>query len=241
MYPDEVLSHIEASPGSAQVGSVVAVVPDRPYNPPEELFVLLLPAQGVFMRMFRHAPGVDPAGAVHPLQQLLIREVRWLHGRAPAAPYRVVEGAKFACLRVYDILTNINPPINADGTTLAPRSAASGPQAPTRERMLTAPAPPVCIRTRAQICGAIYAIGGTGGTTAFLEKGEPFRERSPQHSVSTKGFVPCASQPMGPSFLRTALESANREGGLRHDGTGGAQRGDRSAHRGGVRLPHRCE
>ena len=41
--------------------------------------------------------------------------------------------------------------------------------------------------------------------TAFLEKGEPFRESSPQHSVSTKGFVPCASQPVGPSSLRTAL------------------------------------
>jgi hypothetical protein len=43
--------------------------------------------------------------------------------------------------------------------------------------------------------------------TAFLEKGEPFRESSPQHSVSTKGFVPCASQPVGPSSLRTALEA----------------------------------
>src|SRR5215204_1854910 len=31
--------------------------------------------------------------------------------------------------------------------------------------------------------------------TAFLEKGEPLRERSPQHSVSTKGLGPCASQP----------------------------------------------
>jgi hypothetical protein len=44
-------------------------------------------------------------------------------------------------------------------------------------------------------------------TTAFLEKGEPFRESSPQHSVSTKGFVPCASQPVGPSSLRTALRA----------------------------------
>src|SRR5215217_1184389 len=32
-------------------------------------------------------------------------------------------------------------------------------------------------------------------STAFLERGEPFRARSPQHSVSTKGLAPCASQP----------------------------------------------
>src|SRR5215204_4489227 len=42
-------------------------------------------------------------------------------------------------------------------------------------------------------------------TTAFLEKGEPFRERSPQHSVITTGLAPFASQPMGPSSLKTAL------------------------------------
>jgi catechol 2,3-dioxygenase-like lactoylglutathione lyase family enzyme len=36
--------------------------------------------------------------------------------------------------------------------------------------------------------------------TAFLEKGEPCRERSPQHSVCTKGLGPCASQP-GDHFL----------------------------------------
>jgi hypothetical protein len=42
-------------------------------------------------------------------------------------------------------------------------------------------------------------------STAFLEKGEPFRERSPQHSVSTKGLAPCASQPGGPLSLKTAL------------------------------------
>src|SRR5215213_7593159 len=41
--------------------------------------------------------------------------------------------------------------------------------------------------------------------TAFLEKGEPFCEVSPQHSVSTTGLAPCASQPMGPSSLKTAL------------------------------------
>jgi hypothetical protein len=34
-----------------------------------------------------------------------------------------------------------------------------------------------------------------GGTTAFLEKGEPFRERSRQHSASTKGLGFCACQP----------------------------------------------
>ena len=45
-----------------------------------------------------------------------------------------------------------------------------------------------------------------GFPTAFLEKGEPFRESSPQQSISTKGFVPCASQPVGPSSLRTALD-----------------------------------
>ena len=43
--------------------------------------------------------------------------------------------------------------------------------------------------------------------TAFLEKGEPLRERSPQHSVSTKGLGPCASQPGGPFSSRTAVES----------------------------------
>src|SRR5215203_5634397 len=42
--------------------------------------------------------------------------------------------------------------------------------------------------------------------TAFLEKGEPFRERRPQHSISTTGLAPCASQPVGPSSLKTALE-----------------------------------
>src|SRR5215204_2129302 len=42
-------------------------------------------------------------------------------------------------------------------------------------------------------------------TTAFLEKGEPLRERSPQHSVSTKGLGPCASQPGGPFSSRTAV------------------------------------
>ena len=41
--------------------------------------------------------------------------------------------------------------------------------------------------------------------TAFPEKGEPFRERSPQHSVSTKGLGPCASQPEGPFYSKTAL------------------------------------
>ena len=41
--------------------------------------------------------------------------------------------------------------------------------------------------------------------TAFLEKGEPFLERSPQHSVSTTGLAPFACQPMGPSSLKTAL------------------------------------
>src|SRR5215216_706043 len=41
--------------------------------------------------------------------------------------------------------------------------------------------------------------------TAFLEKGEPFRERGPQHSVSTKGLEPCASQPEGPFSSKTAL------------------------------------
>src|SRR5215208_5399724 len=42
-------------------------------------------------------------------------------------------------------------------------------------------------------------------TTAFLEKDEPLRERSPQHSVSTKGLGPCASQPGGPFSAKTAL------------------------------------
>src|SRR5215203_7326380 len=41
--------------------------------------------------------------------------------------------------------------------------------------------------------------------TAFLEKGEPFRDRRPQHSISTTGLAPCASQPVGPSSLKTAL------------------------------------
>src|SRR5829696_5853144 len=46
----------------------------------------------------------------------------------------------------------------------------------------------------------------TPKTTAFLEKGEPLRGRSPQHSVSTKGLGPCASQPGGPFSSKTALE-----------------------------------
>ena len=41
--------------------------------------------------------------------------------------------------------------------------------------------------------------------TAFLEKGEPFLERSPQHSVSTKGLGLCASQPREPFSSKTAL------------------------------------
>src|SRR5215203_5262058 len=41
--------------------------------------------------------------------------------------------------------------------------------------------------------------------TAFLEKGEPFRERSPQHSISTTGLAPSASQPVGSSSLKFAL------------------------------------
>src|SRR5215203_4068621 len=45
----------------------------------------------------------------------------------------------------------------------------------------------------------------SGAVTAFLEKGEPLRERSPQHSVSTKGLGPCASQPGGPFSSRTAV------------------------------------
>jgi hypothetical protein len=48
-------------------------------------------------------------------------------------------------------------------------------------------------------------------TTAFLEKGEPFQERSPQHSVSTKGLELCASQPRGPFSLKTALIDLVRE------------------------------
>src|SRR5215213_7551585 len=52
--------------------------------------------------------------------------------------------------------------------------------------------------------------------TAFLEKGEPFCEMSPQHSVSTTGLAPCASQPVGPSSMQTALgdflEAAGRLG-----------------------------
>ena len=43
-------------------------------------------------------------------------------------------------------------------------------------------------------------------STAFLEKGEPLRERSPQHSVSTKGLGPCASQPGEPFSSKTALD-----------------------------------
>src|SRR5215207_11299017 len=46
--------------------------------------------------------------------------------------------------------------------------------------------------------------------TAFLEKGEPLRERSPQHSVSTKGLGPCASQPGGPFSSRTAVVNCER-------------------------------
>ena len=55
--------------------------------------------------------------------------------------------------------------------------------------------------------GINYTIGLISNPTAFLEKGEPFRERSPHHSVSTKGLGPCASQPGGPFSLKTALGS----------------------------------
>src|SRR5918994_745274 len=48
------------------------------------------------------------------------------------------------------------------------------------------------------------------GSTAFLEKGEPCRERSPQHSVCTKGLGPCASQPGGPFSLKTAIYSSGQ-------------------------------
>src|SRR5215207_4731689 len=53
--------------------------------------------------------------------------------------------------------------------------------------------------------GSVWYFGED--TTAFLEKGEPLRERSPQHSVSTKGLGPCASQPGGPFSSRTAVKS----------------------------------
>ena len=42
-------------------------------------------------------------------------------------------------------------------------------------------------------------------STAFLEKGDPLRRTTPQHSVSTKGLASCASQPVGPTSLETAL------------------------------------
>jgi hypothetical protein len=58
-----------------------------------------------------------------------------------------------------------------------------------------------------QIALSIFEALNTRDLTAFLEKGEPFRQRSPQHSVSTKGSAPCASQPVGPSSLKTALGS----------------------------------
>src|SRR5919112_6287579 len=51
----------------------------------------------------------------------------------------------------------------------------------------------------------LSAMGIHAVSTAFLEKGEPLRERSPQHSVSTTGLAPCASQPVGPTSLKTAL------------------------------------
>ena len=51
--------------------------------------------------------------------------------------------------------------------------------------------------------------------TAFLEKGEPLRERIPQHSVSTKGLGPCASQPRGPFSSKTALVGSYRRSHLR--------------------------
>ena len=53
--------------------------------------------------------------------------------------------------------------------------------------------------------------------TAFLEKGEPFRERSPQRSVSTKGLGPCASQSGGPFSSKTALMLEVRRSELDHE------------------------
>src|SRR5215204_6218597 len=61
-------------------------------------------------------------------------------------------------------------------------------------------------------------VGASIRTTAILEKGDPFRESSPQHSVNTKGFVPCASQPVGPSSLRTALVAPPKVKSGRLDG-----------------------
>jgi hypothetical protein len=54
--------------------------------------------------------------------------------------------------------------------------------------------------------------------TAYLEKGEPLLERSPQHSASTKDLGLCASRPGEPFFLRTALASLFHTGGLRDTG-----------------------
>ena len=57
----------------------------------------------------------------------------------------------------------------------------------------------------------VFLLGGLSARvpyrcpTAFLEKGEPFRERGPRHSVSTTGLAPCASQPVGPFSMKTAL------------------------------------
>jgi len=71
---------------------------------------------------------------------------------------------------------------------------------------------PVVGQLRADDYGGILLLFGqevadtaSPYSTALLEKGEHFRERSPQHSVSTKGLAPCASQPEGPFSLKTAL------------------------------------
>jgi hypothetical protein len=64
----------------------------------------------------------------------------------------------------------------------------------------------------ARCCGRSEVIKATWcRSTAFPEKREPFRERGPQHSVSTIGLGPCASQPEGPFYSKTALESPGVE------------------------------
>ena len=96
-------------------------------------------------------------------------------------------------------------------STRRPRGSRRSQSRPAAGRRCCASASPpdrTPRRTSLYSAGAYHADETKGRgrpPTAFLEKGEPLRERSPQHSLSTKGLGPCASQPGGPFSSRTAL------------------------------------
>jgi hypothetical protein len=154
--PNEVIAHVEAPPGSAQVEAVVAVVPDRPHHTLEQLLILRT-FETIFMGMIRHALGEDPPDRGHPSLQLCISEVRWLHARAAATPDRVVGSAYLPALRVDDLLTQEHPATVASATA-APLCEGYAPEDEAAEAVFAAYAPPVSIRTAAGVRGRIHAI-----------------------------------------------------------------------------------